>query len=151
MSIEEYEQTLPEKWRESYFQLKEVLLTHLPEGFELVMQYGMPTFVVPLTRFPEGYLGRSDEPLPFVSLGAQKNHLAIYHMGLVGNQSLLDWFQAAYAKQVPTKLNMGKSCLRLTNPKTIPYTLLGELMEKMTVDEWMTRYTRYQEKKAGQS
>lgn len=47
-------------------------------------------------------------------------------MGLVGNRSLLDWFQAEYAKQVPTKLNMGKSCLRLTNPKTIPYTLLGE-------------------------
>lgn len=151
MSIEEYEQTLPEKWRESYFQLKEVLITHLPEGFELVMQYGMPTFVVPLTRFPEGYLARPDEPLPFVSLGAQKNHLAIYHMGLVGNRSLLDWFQAEYAKQVPTKLNMGKSCLRLTNPKTIPYTLLGELMEKMTVDEWITRYTCYQEKKSGQS
>jgi len=72
-------------------------------------------------------------------------------MGLVGNRSLLDWFQAEYAKQVPTKLNMGKSCLRLTNPKTIPYTLLGELMEKMTVDEWITRYTCYQEKKSGQS
>lgn len=72
-------------------------------------------------------------------------------MGLVGNRSLLDWFQAEYAKQVPTKLNMGKSCLRLTNPKKIPYILLGELMEKMTVDEWITRYTCYQEKKSGQS
>lgn len=82
MSIEEYEQTLPEKWRESYFQLKEVLITHLPEGFELVMQYGMPTFVVPLTRFPEGYLGRPDEPLPFVSLGAQKKSFSYLSYGL---------------------------------------------------------------------
>lgn len=146
MSIEEYEQALPEKWRESYFQLKETIITHLPTGFELVMQYGMPTFVVSLAVFPEGYLQREDEPLPFVSLGAQKNHLAIYHMGIMGNLPLLTWFQEEYAKQVPTKLNMGKSCIRLTNPKNIPYTLVGELMEKITVEEWIERYTHYQEK-----
>jgi hypothetical protein len=137
MSIEEYEQALPEKWRESYFQLKEIIITHLPTGFELVMQYGMPTFVVPLAVFPEGYLQREDEPLPFVSLGAQKNHLAIYHMGIMGNPPLLTWFQEEYAEQVSTKL---------TNPKNIPYTLVGELMGKMTVEEWIERYTHYQEK-----
>jgi hypothetical protein len=139
MSIEEYEQALPEKWRESYFQLKEIIITHLPTGFELVMQYGMPTFVVPLAVFPEGYLQREDEPLPFVSL-------AIYHMGIMGNPPLLTWFQEEYAEQVSTKLNMGKSCIRLTNPKNIPYTLVGELMGKMTVEEWIERYTHYQEK-----
>ncbi len=41
---------------------------------------------------------------------------------------------------------MGKSCICLTNPKNILYTLVGELMEKMTVEEWIKRYTHHQEK-----
>ncbi|MGX7132040.1 DUF1801 domain-containing protein [Enterococcus songbeiensis] len=146
MELAAYEATLPEKWRDSYFSLKESLLTNLPEGFELIMQYGMPTFVVPLSTFPQGYLGRKNEPLPFLSLAAQKNHLALYHMGLMSNKELLTWFQTKYAEAVPTKLNMGKSCIRFTNTKHIPYKLIGELAQKITVTEWIEAYMRYQKK-----
>jgi len=38
------------------------------------------------------------------------------------------------------KLNMEKSCIRLTNPKKVPYELLGELSEKTTVEEWIELY-----------
>ena len=99
------------------------------------MQYGMPTFVVPLSVFPEGYLNRGDEPLPFISLGATKRQVALYHMGLMGNEAVRSWFQEAYQEQVSTKLNMGKSCLRFTNPKRIPYELIGELVTKITLEE----------------
>ncbi|KAF1297881.1 hypothetical protein BAU15_08225 [Enterococcus sp. JM4C] len=146
-TIEEYEAQLPEKWRASYFLMKETLIKHLPDGFKLVLQYGFPTFVVPLSVYPNGYLGRTDEPLPFVSLAAQKNHLAVYHMGIMGNRPLLAWFEESYKQQMPTKLNMGKSCIRFTNPKTIPYALIGELMEKMTPEDWITAYEHYQDKK----
>jgi hypothetical protein len=146
-TIEEYEANLPEKWQSSYFLLKEQLLTNLPEGFQFVLQYGMPTFVVPLSAYPNGYLNRPDEPLPFLSLGAQKNHFAVYHMGIMSNPSLLSWFEEEYKKQVPTKLNMGKSCIRFTNPKTIPYELMGELAKKMSPADWIARYEHYQTKK----
>lgn len=145
--IAEYEAQIPEIWQESYIHLKEVVATHLPEGFQLVFQYGMPTFVVPLVDYPAGYLKRKDEPLPFVSIGVQKRHLALYHMGLMGNPDLLNWFQQTYQKQVPTKLNMGKSCIRFTNPKHIPYELLGELMEKITPQQWIVDYEKYQASK----
>lgn len=107
----------------------------------------MPTFVVPLVDYPAGYLKRKDEPLPFFSIGVQKRHLALYHMGLMGNPDLLNWFQQTYQKQVPTKLNMGKSCIRFTNPKHIPYELLGELMEKITPQQWIVDYEKYQASK----
>lgn len=146
-TIEEYLQEIDPKWQESYMRLLALLEQKIPTGFELTWQYDMPTFVVPLTVFPEGYLGRKDEGLPFISLAVQKRHLSLYHMGLMGNKELLAWFQEEYQKQVPTKLNMGKSCIRFTNPKTIPYELLGELATKITMEEWISQYQQFAAKR----
>jgi hypothetical protein len=139
----EYVENIDEKWQESYRQLEKVIAENIPQGFVLRMQYGMPTYVVPLSVFPEGYLNRKDEPLPFISLAAQKNHLSLYHMGIMGDVALLHWFQEEYHKVVPTKLNMGKSCIRFTNPKIIPYELIGELVSKISMEEWVANYRRY--------
>ncbi|MFD1900207.1 DUF1801 domain-containing protein [Enterococcus termitis] len=139
----EYVENVDEKWQESYRQLEKVIAENIPQGFVLQMQYGMPTYVVPLSVFPEGYLNRKDEPLPFISLAAQKNHLSLYHMGIMGDTDLLHWFQEEYHKVVPTKLNMGKSCIRFTNPKIIPYELIGKLVSKISMEEWVANYRRY--------
>lgn len=146
-TIEEYLQEIDPKWQESYMRLLTLLEQKITTGFELTWQYDMPTFVVPLTVFPEGYLGRKDEGLPFISLAVQKRHLSLYHMGLMGNKELLAWFQEEYQKQMPTKLNMGKSCIRFTNPKTIPYELLGELATKITMEEWISQYQQFAAKR----
>ncbi|MBL1227525.1 DUF1801 domain-containing protein [Enterococcus sp. BWR-S5] len=141
--IEAYIKAIDPKWQAVYSELLEILKEQVPAEFELAWQYEMPTFIVPLSVFPEGYLGRKDEGLPFISLAAQKKHLSLYHMGLMGNKELLNWFQEEYKKQMPTKLNMGKSCIRLTNPKTIPFELLGELASRMSMDEWIGQYERF--------
>ncbi len=138
--IESYIDQIDAKRKEAYIKLYEVIQEHLPIGFEPVLQYGMPTFVVPLNTYPKGYLNRTDEPLPFISIGVQKNHIALYHMGLYGMEELKEWFEREYEERVPTKLNMGKSCIRFTNTKTIPYDLIGELSEKVTVKEWINKY-----------
>ncbi|MBO0473426.1 DUF1801 domain-containing protein [Enterococcus ureasiticus] len=142
----EYVESIDAKWQDSYQRLAKVIAENIPEGFVLRLQYGMPTYVVPLNVFPEGYLGRQDEPLPFISLAAQKKHLSLYHMGIMGNKELLTWFQEEYQKVVPTKLNMGKSCIRFSNPKNIPYKLIGELVGKISMEEWVASYTRFAEK-----
>ena len=67
--------------------------------------------------------------------------------GIMGNEAVRSWFQEAYQEQVSTKLNMGKSCLRFTNPKRIPYELIGELVTKITLEEWLQQYQHYQKKK----
>lgn len=144
--VQKYVKNIDEKWQDSYQRLAKVIAENIPEGFVLQIQYGMPTYVVPLSVFPNGYLGREDEPLPFISLAAQKNHLSLYHMGIMENKELLSWFQEEYQKTVPTKLNMGKSCIRFSNPKNIPYELIGELVRKLSVEEWITCYTCSTEK-----
>lgn len=145
--IETYIQEIDPKWQDAYVRLLELLKERVPADFELTWQYDMPTFIVPLADFPEGYLGRKDEGLPFISLAAQKKHLSLYHMGLMGNKEVLAWFQEEYQKQMPTKLNMGKSCIRFTNPKTIPYELLGELASKISMEDWISQYEYFSAKR----
>ena len=63
-----------------------------------------------------------------------------YHMGIYAMPELESWFRVRYAEAVPTKLDMGKSCIRFKNPKHIPYNLIGELVSKVSVDDWISVY-----------
>lgn len=135
-----YIEQVDEKWRESFAKLVEVVESNLPEGFEENMYYDMISYAVPLSIYPKGYHVTPNTPLPFISLAAQKRHIAVYHMGIYADQTLLSWFQEEYAKRVLTKLNMGKSCIRFTSTKNIPYELIGELVSKMTPAQWIIKY-----------
>lgn len=135
-----YIEQVDEKWRDSFAKLADIVATNIPDGFEQTMTYDMISYIVPLSSYPKGYHVTPNTPLPFISLAAQKRHIAVYHMGIYADNALLSWFQEEYAKRVPTKLNMGKSCIRFTSTKNIPYDLIGELVSKMTPAQWVTRY-----------
>ena len=137
---EAYLAELPEDRRAVMEQLRAAVLDNLPAGFEEVMSYGMLGYVVPHSLYPDGYHCDPKLPLPFMNLAAQKHFYGVYHMGIYADPDLMAWFQAEYRDRVPTKLDMGKSCLRLKNPKNIPYDLIGELAAKMTPQDWIERY-----------
>lgn len=139
-SVKEYIEAIPESRKPVIEKLRNVILDNLPEGYEEQLSYGMISYVVPLSRYPKGYHAKEGEPLPFISLASQKNYIALYHMGLYGNQELEEWFVKEYADRVPTKLDMGKSCIRFKNPDHIPYDLVAELCHKMSVDEYINAY-----------
>lgn len=139
-TINEYLLALPEDRRLVIEKLRTVIVENLPKGFEEVISYGMISYVVPLSKYPQGYHVKKEEPLPFLSIASQKNHIAVYHMGLYSDLELEKWFRDEYAKQVPTKLDMGKSCIRLKNLERIPYNLIGELCNKITVEEYINSY-----------
>jgi len=141
------EHIVDDKKREAYIKLVETIEHHLPSGFKKVEEYGGISYVVPLSLYPKGYHVAPNTPLPFLSLIAQKQHIGLYHMGIYADTALLKWFEEQYAKQVPTKLNMGKSCIRLTNTKHIPYSLIGELLTKMTPEQWIALYENQLTKK----
>ena len=120
--------------------LMNVIRSNLPDGFEEVMQYGMPSWVVPHALFPDGYHVDPSLPLPFLSLGSQKRHIGLYHMGIYADEALLEWFTQEYPKHCSTKLDMGKSCIRFKNMAKIPDELVAELCTKMTPEDWIQRY-----------
>jgi uncharacterized protein YdhG (YjbR/CyaY superfamily) len=135
-----YIDQLPEDRRAPMQRLRQVILNNLPEGFQETMNYGMIGYVVPHQLYPSGYHCDPKLPLPFLNIASQKNHIAFYHMGIYSNKGLMTWFQKAYADQVPTRLDMGKSCIRFKKPEHIPFSLLGELCAKMTVEQWISQY-----------
>ncbi|WP_026702253.1 DUF1801 domain-containing protein [Salibacterium aidingense] len=139
-NLNQYMGTMDSKWKEAFVQLKEVVDENIPVGFEPAIQYGMPSYVVPLCLYPAEYHAKKDIPLPLISLAAQKRHIALYHMGLYADPALLEWFEKGYAEHAAHALNMGKSCIRFTKPDQIPYPLIGELVSKMSVEEWIALY-----------
>ena len=74
-----------------------------------------------------------------MGLAAQKNFIALYHMGFA-DKNLLEWFTTEYPKHCKGKLDIGKSCIRFKKIDDIPYALIGELATKMTVNQWITIY-----------
>ncbi len=120
--------------------LRDVIKQNLPTGFVETMQYGMISYVVPHSIYPQGYHCKPADALPFLSIASQKNCIALYHMGIYGDAALLNWFQQGYAKVCTAKLDMGKSCVRFKKPHQIPYALIGELATKMTVQDWIDSY-----------
>ena len=137
---EEYIDQIPEDRKAILNKLRLVLKENLPQGFEEVMSYGMISFVVPHSIYPQGYHVDPKIPLPFISIASQKNFVALYHMAIYSIPSLYDWFVAEYPKHCRTKLDMGKSCLRMKKLDDIPYALIGELAGKLTVKDWIKSY-----------
>lgn len=137
---DQYIAELPDDRKEVMQKLRETILKNLPKGFEEIIQYGMISYVVPHSIYPGGYHCKPTDPLPFLSIASQKNHIAFYHMGIYSDPDLYAWFTAEYPKHTSKKLDMGKSCIRFKNPKNIPFELLGELSSKVSVDEWIEKY-----------
>ena len=106
------------------------------------MSYGMLGWVVPHSLYPAGYHCSPELPLPFLNLASQKNFIALYHMGIYADDKLLAWFQEAYAQAIPTKLDMGKSCIRFKRMDRIPFDLIGELASKMSPSDWIGMYEK---------
>ncbi|MBB1285882.1 DUF1801 domain-containing protein [Flavisolibacter sp. BT320] len=139
-SAQEYLDSLPADRRAAVSQLRDTIVNNLPKGFSEGMGYGMLGYAVPHSRYPAGYHCDPKQPLPFVSVASQKNFIALYHMGLTAMPNLLQWFQEEYPKHSKTKLDMGKSCIRFKKPEQIPFALIGELMQKVTLEEWIAVY-----------
>ena len=139
-TIEAYLQEIPEERKDSFAKLRENILENIPNGFVEQMSYGMIGYVVPHSIYPGGYHCDPKLPLPFINIASQKNFIALYHMGIYANPELLKWLIKEYPKHSTQKLDMGKSCIRFKKMDQIPFKLIAELVQKMSVQEWITCY-----------
>ena len=139
-SVEEYISLVPEDQKDAILRLREVINQNIPSGFSEQISYGMIGWVVPHSLYPAGYHCNPHLPLPFLNIAAQKNFIAVYHMGIYASPSLMEWFVSEYPKFSKQKLDMGKSCMRYKKPDLIPFELIGELAQKISVNEWINLY-----------
>jgi hypothetical protein len=140
MTVETYLNHLVTERIEPMLKIRQSILNNLPKGFEECINYGMLGYVIPHSIYPAGYHCDPKLPLPFMGLASQKSHIGFYHMGIYADDTLLNWFQDEYAKTCKYKLDMGKSCIRFKKMEDIPFDLIGELVRKVLVQDWISIY-----------
>jgi uncharacterized protein YdhG (YjbR/CyaY superfamily) len=139
-SPNDYIAELPTDRRLAIEKLRNTINKTIDPKFSEEMGYGMIGWVVPKSIYPAGYHVDPKQPLPFLGLASQKNHIALYHMGIYSDPELLKWFQDEYAK-TGFKLDIGKSCIRFKKLDQIPYELIAELISKVSLNEFLKKYT----------
>ena len=139
-SPQEYLNEVPTDRLPAVEKLRKTILDNLPKGFEEGMSYGMIGYYVPHSIYPNGYHCDTKLPLPFMSFASQKNSINFYHMGIYANKELYDWFVSQYPNYSKKKLDMGKSCMRFKKEEDIPFQLIAELVQKISVQDWITTY-----------
>jgi len=97
--------------------LREVILKNLPIGYEETMNWGMITYEIPLSTYPDTYNGK---PLMYAALASQKNNISLYLNGVYTRKSQEDRLKDAFA-EMGVKPNMGKSCIRFTKLEKITH------------------------------
>jgi hypothetical protein len=140
-NVQEYLEQVPEDRKEALKKLMTICNKEL-KGFNEEMNNGMIGYVVPHKAYPEGYHCDPKLPLPFINIASQKNFIALYHMGIYADASLLEWFVNEYPKHAKGKLDMGKSCIRFKKMDDIPYGLIQALLKKTSMQDWILLYEK---------
>ena len=134
-TVEEYLSALPDDRREAVAVVREVILNNLPKGYEEVMNWGMITYQVPLETYPNTYNG---QPLMYAALASQKNHMAVYLMGIYALEDSRQKFESAY-KATGKRFDVGKSCVRFRKLDDLPLPLIGDTIASLGTEALVAR------------
>ena len=130
---------LPEDRLEAITAIREVILKNLHKGYEEGMQWGMPSYFVPLSAYPAGYNCQPDQPLPFVGFASQKNHMVFYGFCIYMDEELKNRFVADW-KKTGKKLDMGKSCVRFKKLEDVPLKVIGDAVKRVPMKKYIKQY-----------
>ena len=135
-TVDEYLDGLDDGRRDAITTVRNVVLENLPDGYEEMMLFGMITYAIPLSIFPDTY---NKQPLMYAALASQKRHMALYLTNVYGDGSLEEWFRERY-KATGKRLDMGKSCVRFRKLEDLPLDLVGETIAMTPIEEFLEIY-----------
>ena len=135
-TVDKYISELSDDRRDAITKVRDVVLENLPEGYEEMMLFGMITYAIPLSIFPDTY---NKQPLMYAALASQKRHMALYLTNVYGDGSLEEWFRERY-KATGKRLDMGKSCVRFRKLDDLPLDLVAETIAMTPIDEFLEIY-----------
>lgn len=134
-TVAQYLSELPADRRAAVEAVRQTILENLPAGYEEVMNWGMITYQVPLETYPDTYNGK---PLMYAALASQKNHMAVYLIGIYMDDEARQEFEEAY-RTTGKRYDVGKSCVRFRKLDDLPLALIGESIASLGVEEFIAR------------
>jgi uncharacterized protein YdhG (YjbR/CyaY superfamily) len=135
-TVAEYLAELPEDRRTALAAVRAAIAAHLPTGFVESMNWGMITYEVPLATYPDTYNGK---PLAYAGLASQKNHMAVYLMGIYGSDALRTRFEDAY-RATGKRMDIGKSCVRFRTLDDLPLDVIGDAIGAISLEEFLAAH-----------
>ena len=141
-TVAEYLQSLPEDRRKAIQKVRALVKKHVPKGYVESMAWGCITWAVPLKLYPDTYNG---QPLAYVSIGNQKNHIGLYLMCAYMNPKLQKVLSDGFNAE-GKKLDMGKACLRFKQYEDLAVEPIAEVIAAVS----MTKYVELARKAHGQ-
>ena len=135
-TVQDYISELPEERQFAISTVRKIIMENLPEGYEEVMNWGMITYQVPLSDYPDTY---NKKPLMYAALASQKNHMAVYLIGIYMDDQTRQGFEAKYLA-TGKKYDVGKSCVRFRKLEDLPLPLIGEAIAAYSVDAFVNQW-----------
>ena len=135
-TVKAYLDSLPDERRTALARVRTVIRRNLPKGVVETMNWGMIAYEVPLRTYPDTYNG---QPLLYAALASQKNHMAVYLMGIYGSEELRTRFEEAY-RATGKRMDVGKSCVRFRHLDDLPLDVLGEAVGAVSLDEFLAMH-----------
>jgi len=132
-TVEAYLAELPPDRRGVISAVRDVVCRNLPKGYREAMNWGMISYEIPLERYPNTHNG---EPLTYAALAAQKNHYALYLMGLYSHGAESGWFKEEFAS-AGKKLDMGKSCVRFKKLADLPLDTIAKAIAMVPPEKFI--------------
>ena len=123
-TVQAYLESLPPDQRGVVSAVREVVLEHLPRGYEESMNWGMISYELPLERYPNTY---NKQPFSYAALAAQKNYFALYLNGAYSDPKQAQYLTKEFRKR-GKKLDMGKACLRFKKLDDLPLDAIGRVI-----------------------
>lgn len=135
-TVEAYLAELPSERREVIATVRSLVNANLPDGYVETMNWGMISWEIPLSRYPNTY---NKQPLAYAALAAQKNHYALYLMCAYADSQSERELRAAYAA-AGMKLDMGKSCLRFRGLDGLLPSAIAAAIASTPLETHIARY-----------
>ena len=121
--------------RAALSRVRQAVNDNLPEGYEESTGWGMITWEIPLSRYPDTYNGR---PLCLAALGSHQSTASLYLMGVYAVPELRERLERGFTA-AGKRLKMGKSCLNFQETDDLPLDIIGDVIAALPADVYIAR------------
>ena len=135
-TVHDYLSSLKVEQRSVIEPVRSLILSHLPPGFVETINWGMLSYEVPLSMYPNTY---NKKPLSYIGLAVQKQYYSLYLMPAYMDSNVYQTLMDAFEK-AGKKLSMGKSCIRFKKVDDLPLELIGSIIASHTVSSFISAY-----------
>jgi Domain of unknown function (DU1801) len=138
-TVADYLKDLPADRRAAVETIRRTMKANVSAEIEEVMQYGMISYVIPHSVFPDGYHCAPDQPVPYAAIASQKQHLSVYLMPPYIMTEIGTWIRDEY-KRKGRKLDMGKSCIRVKDIAELDLDVLAGAVKRAPAKAYLSAY-----------